>query len=688
MKMSSNPNPFNITKAVDFSDQQIHDYWVDISEGAGFSDMLKPTSPMPMLILGGKGSGKTHLMRHFSYALQRIRHTHDLSDGIKSDGYLGIYLRCGGLNAARFGGKGQSDDSWKEMFAYYFELWLGQLLLTTTIDLCAGRDDFRGRESSACQEIAALFDVPGNGWASSLTSVLEHLRNLQRELDNAVNNCSSTRKLNVEISLSRGRLIFGTPRIIAANFTPLRDVLFVYLVDEFENLTEPQQRYINTLIREKERPCTFKIGSKLFGVRTYGTYSANEDNKEGSEYETLWLDARLRSQEKQYKVFARRLIVKRLSEYGFIPAGEAALHAAAKSVHELFESPANGDLGEKETAYVRDKYKGRERPYFAALRKKLEAGVRAQVTPGIVTENDIAKVIDTLKCDNLPLLEKVNVFLLYMDWDAGTNVVQAADGIAQDCRRYMGGERKGRYAQKLSHFKADLLAQLSRDCEQKQRYRGLESLIDMSWGLPRNLLILLKYIFSWAVFYEEEPFRGRSLSARAQDAGVGEAAQWFFRDSRMTGPDGRWIHDAINRLGTLFKSIRFSDKPAECSCSAFSCDLSRISAEAWKYIDLAQKWSLLIDVGDQQDRNTERVDMKFQLNRILAPRWSIALYRRGVLALSSDEVNAIFDPAQADRFDEVLQRRVGRMTAPFFGRRPTSIPSESQGACLPGFEDE
>jgi hypothetical protein len=156
----------------------------------------------------------------------------------------------------------------------------------------------------------------------------------------------------------------------------------------------------------------------------------------------------------------------------------------------------------------------------------------------------------------------------------------------------------------------------------------------------------------------------------------------------MTGPDGRRVHDAINRLGMLFKSIRFSDKPAECSCSAFSCDLSRISAEAWRYVDLAQKWSLLIDVGDQRDRNTERVDLKFQLNRMLAPRWGIALYRRGVLALSAEEVNAIFDPAQAGRFEEVLQRRIGRMTAPLFGRKSTPTPSGSKGACLPGFENE
>src|SRR5947208_1367469 len=94
-------NPFNVTKAVDFDDQQIRDYWVDLPGGAGFRDLVKPTSPMPMFILGGKGSGKTHLLRYFSYQLQRLRSQVPLK-GVQSEGYVGVYLRCGGLNASRF----------------------------------------------------------------------------------------------------------------------------------------------------------------------------------------------------------------------------------------------------------------------------------------------------------------------------------------------------------------------------------------------------------------------------------------------------------------------------------------------------------------------------------------------------------------------------------------------------------
>lgn len=129
-------NPFNITKAVDFDDKQINNYWVEIPSGEGsFREMFKPTSPMPVIILGGKGSGKTHLMRYFSYPLQKIRHSDDIVGGIKKDGYLGVYFRCTGLNTERFSGKSQSNEIWASVFSYYMELWFAQQLLRTIRDL-------------------------------------------------------------------------------------------------------------------------------------------------------------------------------------------------------------------------------------------------------------------------------------------------------------------------------------------------------------------------------------------------------------------------------------------------------------------------------------------------------------------------------------------------------------------------
>src|SRR3954464_4752995 len=123
----SSRNPFDLVKATDLDDRQIAAYWVDMPAASSLVARVKPTSPMPMFVLGGKGSGKTHLLRYLSAQLQQIRHSSDVSAGLAADSYIGIYLHCGDLNAGRFKDKDQPDSAWASVFEYFMELWIAQL---------------------------------------------------------------------------------------------------------------------------------------------------------------------------------------------------------------------------------------------------------------------------------------------------------------------------------------------------------------------------------------------------------------------------------------------------------------------------------------------------------------------------------------------------------------------------------
>src|SRR5262245_52652264 len=97
-------NPFGITKAVHLSPEEVESLWVNSPSGDDHAALFQPTSAMPLLIVGGKGSGKTHLMRYYSYPLQSLRHhAAELTplEGLERDGYLGIYVLLGALNAQR-----------------------------------------------------------------------------------------------------------------------------------------------------------------------------------------------------------------------------------------------------------------------------------------------------------------------------------------------------------------------------------------------------------------------------------------------------------------------------------------------------------------------------------------------------------------------------------------------------------
>jgi len=673
-------NPFTITKASDFSDREILEFWVDFSKSRGLYHLAKPVSAMPMLILGGKGSGKTHLMRYFSYQLQRIRNKKSLVEGIKKEGYVGIYLRCEGLNANRFEGKNQSDQIWCTVFEYYMEIWLAQLLLSTVRELLDRDPAFAGKEPAICKAIGELFHTKKYRKLTGIDELLSFLTSIQRALDAAVNNCAITDKLNVNVLATRSRLIFGIPKILADQLNFFQNLQFQYLIDEIENLSSAQQKYINTLLRERSENCSFKLGAKLYGVKTYSTYSADEENKEGSEYEKLPLDETLR-ENPEYPRFAGKMIARRLREFGYL-GDNSSETVSLEKLAKYFDVPSRSRLAETETAFVSVKYLGRERPYFQKLRKKLEAGLSGGTALGLRRRRDIEEIIAALNIPGFPLLEKVNIYLLYKEWSLGDDLKASAKKIEAEAKAYLENPLAAkRYSQILSHFKADLLAQLLRECGRKQMYLGIENFIIMSSGLPRNLLNILKHIFTWSVFNGERPFRDK-ISMDAQISGVMQAADWFFADANAKGADGPKVQDCISRLAELFREIRYSDKPAECSLSTFSVYLAPLSLEARHMIEVAEQYSLLIRVKrGARDRNTMRIDCKFQLNPMLAPRWDLPVARRGAIALSQIEAESIFNPSGGADFDVTKKTRVGRMTAPLFGKS-RSVDKHVQGENL------
>jgi len=67
----------------------------------------------------------------------------------------------------------------------------------------------------------------------------------------------------------------------------------------------------------------------------------------------------------------------------------------------------------------------------------------------------------------------------------------------------------------------------------------------------------------------------------------------------------------------------------------------------------------------QKDRNSNRVDEKYQLSPMLAPKWELPISCRGALALNADEVNAIFAEPNNRDFEAVQRARMQRMNVPF-----------------------
>lgn len=668
-------NPFNITKSVDFSDEQIEKYWVDVvgSGDESFFNMIKPTSPMPMMILGGKGSGKTHIMRYFSFSLQKLRHKEGgLLRGISKDKYIGVYFRCGGVNAGRFGGKGYSDEQWNDVFQYYMELWFSQILLAIFKELSAEKVISNNSEKKICLAICELFSVPSMPEFDSFDGLSDEFSRLRKEVDFVVNNCAIKRNLdNVTVTINRGDMVFGIPAALNKYIPELNSPLFVYLVDEYENLSKLQQQYLNTLIRERKDPCSIKIGARLYGVKTHLTFSGGEVLKDEAEYETIHLDERLRKKKTKYKSFAKKLVLRRLLEHDFdsgLVSDDEGSYEQLSNFFEIIETSSYETNDTKPIALIKSTSRGHIR---SLLRKMKLANLE---------DEKINIIISNLACENYPILEKINLLLFYQKWNSGNDLLKASEHIQKCCTEFIvNGVHDKDYTTRLSHFKTDMVAQLRRDFKipVTNSYTGLENVITLSMGLPRNLLVILKQIYSWANFNGEK-INKNPISLKSQRDGILEASDWFFRETKTIWDEGQNIQESISRLALLFKSIRFSDKPSECSVNSFSYDPERISEESAKIIKFAIMWSLLVHVNTQKDRNSSALHPKVQINRILCPRWDLPLGRRGVIALNAREVDAIFDYRKTTDFDSILKERIDRMTAPNFGKTARSTATQQQ----------
>ncbi len=468
---------------------------------------------------------------------------------------------------------------------------------------------------------------------------------------------------------SRGHLVFGIPKLFVKHCPIIKDVLFVYSIDEFENLTIEQQRLINTLVREKELPCTLRIGARLYGVRTKQTDSADEENLKDSEFEDLRIDQDFRIHKDRYADFARQLIQKRLAAAMGLTSEKAELHTGDMDWDFFFESFDTS----WDSTDILDLLKGgigEDRRHFVSFRKRLSLlGIRP---------DEIGSYVRALRSDRYPLLEKLNILLFYQSLYRNKPLDAAAERIRTQCVTFLENPTAATsYTRKLEHYKSDLVAQLRRENETKQAYLGLDSFIVMSAGLPRALLTILRSIFDWSLFNGEDPLRTHRVSISAQQQGVKAASDWFYENMRKAGEDGRAIQVAVDRLARLFRTNRFSDKPIESSLIAFAVAEQEVQTEAARILSLAESRSFIIRVrGGQRDKNSIQITSKFQLSNMLAPRWDLPLGRRGTIQLSSTEFEAVFDPSKQAEFEDLLAQHEGKLAAPFFGKKGRRRKSE------------
>jgi Cdc6-like AAA superfamily ATPase len=259
----------------------------------------------PCVLEGGRGTGKTTVLRGLSYQGQFAIHKNNIEEFDKAN-FIGIYHRVNTNHVRAFTGGNLADQDWERVFGHYFNLLICRdilIFIKWHHKLNATDEDM---PSHVCKLIANSINIPIE--CSNLDSLLEQFDTSMYSFQSEINNI-------IDGQLPKLSLTGDPIRIItehALNLAQFKDKIFFILLDEYENYEDYQQKILNSLIKHTTENYTFKIGVRELGWRIKHTLNVNEMLYDPADYVLVNIESKLTETESSFSDFAKKVCQQRI----------------------------------------------------------------------------------------------------------------------------------------------------------------------------------------------------------------------------------------------------------------------------------------------------------------------------------------------------------------------------------------
>jgi hypothetical protein len=282
------------------------------------------TTGRSCLLVGGRGTGKTTALRALSWEGQdRLNPTSP-----ESWEFYGVYYRADTNRVTAFQGPELRDDKWIELFAHYFNLLLTERLLAFT-------DWYENKTNSqvilpprACENIAISLNL---GNVHTVHDLSDQIKSARLRFEAYINNVADERPPPLSLQGAPVALLVEELTV----FPAFKDKLFFFIIDEYENFLDQQQRVVNTLLKHASSAYSFKIGVRELGFRQRTTLNTHEQLRSPADYVRIDINSKL---EGVFTDFAAQICDDRISKLN-IPTAKKSL----TSVRELFPALSEDD---------------------------------------------------------------------------------------------------------------------------------------------------------------------------------------------------------------------------------------------------------------------------------------------------------------------------------------------------------
>ena len=292
-------------------------YRAEWLKDALFKLFTKPTyypeleTPRPCVLVGGRGTGKTTVLRCLSYEGRFELEKHDTAT-ISQWPYYGFYYRVNTNRVTAFRGEELTERQWERVFAHYLNLvFCGQVVEFLNWH-AKHAPSSAALPMAVCQDVAeALYLDTSDDQEQLLKNIHRGRRRFEAFLNNLDPTALPPLSLQGQAIDDLCQAVLDLPQFTGKN-------LF-FIVDEFENLLDYQQVVLNTLIKHCGSHYTFKIGVRDLGWRKRSTLNDNEQLISPADYERIDIEQRLEGE--QFVNFAAEVCNLRAQVSRDFPSG-------------------------------------------------------------------------------------------------------------------------------------------------------------------------------------------------------------------------------------------------------------------------------------------------------------------------------------------------------------------------------
>ncbi|PTV50780.1 hypothetical protein [Acinetobacter pittii] len=588
-------------------------------------------SLQPIKLEGGRGSGKTMILRYLSHYSQFSPNRESVPDDILNN--IGIYLKADTQFMRLLQKRGFDESRWFDIFEHYINLIILIEIISALISVKSSNinPDIKNNINAIKIECLTPYDIP----QGTIDTILKTLKKLKSSCEKIVLNPKNLDSIEIFSYQLIKDLIEEINRYTGYSTT------FHIFVDEYENLLEYQQKIINSRMKHSEPPINYNIAIKCNGAPIIEIIGSNENLNLQHDFITINLDNLMMQ---NFEVFASEILLSRLSKrnekykkfFSSIKLNEANYlperlkndyqDSILQSAREILPSSSQEDLAKEVFS---------EPQFYKKLLHEIDQSLKGRTTE-LTTKDFIETELkkELIVCSSILYRNRLTPEQIYQEL---IKVKEGENNDFEQGKEWTANNFIGSYIRitKVQKHKSTF-------------YAGLTAFTKLANGNIRYFLELCRSTFSNSFTTSENEL---SIQKNIQHQAALETSELFFKELDSMKPVITPLKSLCLRLGMIFSVYHDRNSQSEAEINHFTIsDPINISTELQNKINDAVKWGIVYQTKATKEKDVNNFISLYDyvLNPIFSPHFYISYRKKRKIKISASEVNMLFESKQED----------------------------------------